>query len=151
MKHQIETLKKGRALLLKVIEGLTLEQLNKIPEGSKNNIAWNIAHLVVTQQLLCNKFSGLPCAVSDEMINLYKKGTAPVKEVTAEEFETIKELLISLPIQFEKDYNAGLFVNYTEYTTSVNVTLSDIESAAAFNGFHEGIHLGAVLGLKKLV
>lgn len=151
MKHNIESLSKGRALMLKLIEGLSIEQLNKIPEGSKNNIAWNIAHLVVTHQILCYKFSGLPCAVSDEMIDLYKKGTVPVKDVTTEEFETIKELFLSLPVQFEKDLNAGIFVDYTEYTTSVNVTLSDIESAATFNLFHEGIHLGAILGLRKQV
>ena len=107
MKHTIESLSKGRTLLLKLIEGLTIEQLNKIPEGFKNNIAWNVAHLVVTQQLLCYKLSGLPCLISDEMINLYRKGTAPEQEVTAEEFETIKELLISLPVQFEKDFRSG--------------------------------------------
>jgi hypothetical protein len=151
MKHTIESLSKGRVLLLKLIEGLTIEQLNKIPQGSKNNIVWNVAHLVVTQQVLCYAFSGLSCFISDEMIGLYKKGTVPTKEVTAEEFETIKELLISLPAQFEQDYNAGKFVNYSEYTTSVDVALSDIESAATFNLFHEGIHLGAVLGLRKLV
>ncbi len=151
MKHTIESLSKGRILLLKLIDRLTIEQLNKIPEGSKNNIAWNVAHLVVTQQLLCYKFSGLSCLISDEMIGGYKKGTAPVKDVTVEEFEKIKELLISLPTQFEKDYNAGKFVYYSEYTTSVDVTLSDIESAATFNLFHEGIHLGAILGLRKLV
>ena len=151
MKHNFESLQKGRILMLKLIEGLTIEQLNTIPEGSKNNIAWNVAHLVVTQQLLCYKLSGLPCLISDEMIDLYRKGTAPTKDVTAEEFETIKELLLSLPAQFEKDFNAGLFVNYSEYTTSVNVTLSDIESAATFNLYHEGIHLGAVLGLRKQV
>ena len=151
MKHNFESLQKGRILMLKLIEGLTIEQLNTIPEGSKNNIAWNVAHLVVTQQLLCYKLSGLPCLISEEMIDLYRKGTAPTKDVTAEEFETIKELLLSLPAQFEKDFNAGLFVNYSEYTTSVNVTLSDIESAATFNLYHEGIHLGAVLGLRKQV
>ena len=52
MNKQFEALKKSRELVLKKIDGLSLEQLHKIPDGFKNSIAWNVAHLVVTQQLL---------------------------------------------------------------------------------------------------
>jgi len=38
-----------------MITPFSLEQLNKIPEGFNNNLIWNIAHCVVTQQLLCYK------------------------------------------------------------------------------------------------
>ena len=151
MEYIFDSLSKGRVLMLKAIDGLSMEQLNKIPGNSKNNIAWNIAHLVVTQQLLCYKFSGLKCLISDEMIDLYRKGTAPQRDMTQEEFDEIKSLFISLPLKFEEDYKKRIFENYTQYTTSVNVTLTDIKSAATFNLFHEGIHLGAILGLKKLV
>lgn len=151
MESVFDGLNKGRVLMLKAIDGYSIEQLNKIPDGFSNNIAWNIAHLVVTQQLLCYRMSGLPCLVSDEMIELYKKGTAPTKTVSKEEFEEIKQLFISLPLKFEEDYNNKIFQDYTSYTTSVNVTLYDIESAGTFNLFHEGIHLGAILALRKLV
>lgn len=151
MENIVDSLKKGRALMLKLIEGLSMEQLNKIPEGSNNNIAWNIAHLVVTQQLLCYKLSSLPCSISTEMIELYKKGTVPTSEMSKAEFEAVKEQFMALPVKFEEDYKKGIFKSYNEYTTSVNVTLTDIDSAATFNLFHEGIHLGAILGLRKLV
>ena len=151
MTYQFDILSKNRALILKVIDGFSLKQLNKIPEGFNNNIAWNIAHLVVTQQLLCYKMSGLPILISDEMVSKYKKGTKPEAEVTHAEFEEIKALLVSLPIKFEKDYNAGVFKSYEAYTTSVNLTLTDIDTAAAFNNFHEGIHLGVILAMRKLV
>ena len=151
MEHQFGNLRKGRALMLKVIDGLTMEQLNIIPEGFKNNIAWNIAHLVVTPQLLCYRLSGVDCLISEEMIEAYKKGAAPTKDMTAEEFEAIKELFISLPVKMEEDYNVGLFKEYNLYETSVGVTLASIEDALSFNLFHEGIHLGILLGMKKLV
>ena len=151
MNDSFEILKKSRALILKLIEGFTLEQLNKIPEGFGNNIVWNVAHLLVTQQLLCYKLSGLSLHVSDEMAAKYMKGTKPNGDVTQAEFDEIKELFISLPIQFEKDYIANAFKVYEDYTTSVNVILSDIESANSFNNFHEGIHLGVILALRKLV
>ena len=151
MTYQFDILSKGRVLILKVIDGYSMKQLNEIPEGFSNNIAWNIAHLVVTQQLLCYKMSGLPISVSDEMVTKYKKGSKPESDISVDEFEEVKSLLVSLPIQFEKDYNSGIFKSYESYTTSVNVTLTDIDTAAAFNNFHEGIHLGVILSLRKFV
>ncbi|MFK5878348.1 MAG: DinB family protein [Flavobacteriaceae bacterium] len=151
MNNPFEILKKNRALILKFIDGFTIEQLNKIPKGFGNNIIWNVAHLVVVQQLLCYKLSGLPMHVSDEMAAKYMKDTKPNGDVSQEEVDEIIELFISLPNQFEKDYIANVFKEYDDYTTSVNVTLTDIDSANAFNNFHEGIHLGVILALKKLV
>lgn len=151
MAYQFDILTKNRLLILKIIDGYTIDQLNQTPEGFSNNIAWNIAHLVVTQQILCYKFSGLPMLVSGKLVEKYMKGTAPKDEMTNLEFEEIKRLFIELPKQFEADYNNRIFNSYTPYTTSVDVTLTDIDSAFAFSNFHEGIHLGVILGLRKLV
>ena len=148
---QFDILRQSRKLILKIIDGYSIEQLNLIPKGFKNNIAWNVAHLLVTQQLLCYNLSGLPMYVSEEMVALFKKGTTPEKAITSIEFEKIKEQFISIIDQFEKDYKEGVFKDFNEYTTSVNVTLKDIDSAIAFNDYHEGIHLGIILSLRKLV
>lgn len=149
---QADVLAKGRTLVLKLINDFSLEQINKIPEGFNNNIGWNVAHLVVTQQLLCYKFSGVEMSVSPEMIEKYMKGTAPNGHViNEEEWSLIKKLFAELPEKLLIDYNNNLFKTYTEYTTSVNVTLDSVEKAIDFNNFHEGIHLGVILGLRKLV
>jgi hypothetical protein len=142
---------KARALFLKIIDGLTLEQVNAIPKGHRNSIAWTLAHLVVTQQLLCYKLSGLPCAVPEDMIQRFQKGTVPSKALSQQNFEEIKSLFVALPLALEKDLEAGVFKDYTPYTTSVGIVLSNIEEALSFNAFHEGIHLGVVLSIKKLV
>lgn len=151
MQQQFEILRKSRVLQLKAIEGLTMEQLNTIPTGFKNNIVYNIAHLVVTQQLLCYKLSGLDCLVDDDLIENFKKGTTPSYQVSAQEFEKIKNLFLELPEKLATDYSKGIFKNYAAYTTSANVTLNSVEDAIAFNNFHEGIHFGVLLQLKKLV
>ena len=151
MKIEFEILLKSRKLILEFIDGLSMEQLNKIPEGFNNNIAWNIAHLVVTQQLLCYNFSGLEMAVSDEMVTTFRKGTAPQKVVSKEDFEVYKKLFIELPLQLEEDYRMNIFKNYQEYTTSLDVKIIDIDFAIAFNSYHEGIHLGVILGIAKLI
>jgi DinB family protein len=151
MEQQIETLKKSRKLTLKIIENLTIEQLNKIPDGFKNNIAWNVTHLVVTQQLLCYKLAGLDCLVSEEMITNFQKGSAPTYTISKTEFETIKEQFLQLPNKLKEDYSNNLFKNYIEYKTSVDVTLKSIEDGINFNLYHEGIHLGIILQLLKFV
>ena len=151
MHQEINILKKSRQLTLKAIENCTIEQLNTIPKGFKNSIAWNITHLVVTQQLLCYKLSGLNCLVSDEMIANFQKGTAPTYSISETEFEAIKNQFISLPEILEEDYSKGMFQKYVEYKTSVDITLNSIDDGIMFNNYHEGIHLGVILQLLKFI
>ncbi len=151
MKTQFDVLRKSRELVLKEIEGLSIEQLHTIPDGFVNNIAWNVAHLVVTQQLLLYKLSGLDCLCDDNLIENYRKGTKPVGVFTVEEFDEVKELLIGLPNTLEEDFEAGIFVNYTTYPTSTGFVLTSFERAVAFNNFHEGVHYGIIRSIKKMV
>lgn len=151
MKTQFSILRKVRELVLKYIDGLTLEQLHTIPEGFNNSIAWNVAHIVATQQLLHYRMSGKDCLVSDELIDANKKGTVPTEQFTQEEFDEVLELLKGLPDTLEEDYDAGIFTEYAEYETSTGFVLDSIETSIAFNNLHESLHLGVIMSLKKFV
>lgn len=140
---------KNRAIFKQFLETFTLEQLNKVPNGYSNNIFWNIAHTVVTQQLLVYKFSGLPMVVSDALVEAYKKGTKTERAVSQAEVDEIKDLLFSTIEKTEEDYKNGVFKSYQEYTVSTESTLKSAADAIVFNSFHEGIHLGYILALKK--
>src|SRR5436190_1650653 len=87
--------KTSRATYLKFLENYSLEQLNKIPEGMSNNLIWNIGHIVVSQQGLIYRLSGLPRYVTDEMTAKYQNGSVPTGNATLEEVNEIKSLLIS--------------------------------------------------------
>ena len=151
MKTSFNILRKVRELVLKYIDGLTLEQLHTIPEGFKNNIAWNVAHLVATQQLLHYKLSGKDCLIPDELIEANRKGTSPSDKFTQETFDEIIELFKGLPDTLEEDYNEGIFTEYKEYPTSTGFVLDSIDTAIAFNNMHESLHLGVIMSLRKLV
>ena len=56
-----------------------------------------------------------------------------------------------MPDQTEADLGAGTFGPYREYTTTPGVVLASVEGALRFNLFHEGLHLGAILALRKHV
>ena len=51
--RQFEILKLTRQYLLNDIKDLTVEQLNEVPAGFNNNIIWNVAHMLATQQGIC--------------------------------------------------------------------------------------------------
>ncbi|MGJ8591250.1 MAG: DinB family protein [Aquaticitalea sp.] len=140
---------KSRAILKTFIETYSLEELNRIPEGFNNNIIWNIAHTIAVQQALIYKLSGLPTIISQEMLSEFAKGTKPERNLTQAEVDEIKGLLFSTIDKTKEDYENEVFQNYHEYTVTTKSTLTNVMEAIEFNNFHEGIHLGYVLALKK--
>ena len=139
----------NRALFLKLLEKFSLDQLNTVPKGYRNSIFWNVAHTIVTQQLLVYGLSNQPLLVDAELVKTYRKDTKTVHEATEDELKLIKSLLFSTIEQTKMDYENGVFKNYTPYATSLNVTLNTIDEAISFNTFHEGIHLGYILAMKN--
>jgi hypothetical protein len=151
MEQTFELNRTCRKLIAPFLDEYTLDQLNTIPEGFSNNLFWNIAHVVVTQQLLIYKLSGLNMLVSDELVDKYKKGTKPEHIATQADVDEIKQLLFDLIDQTQADYGSGVFTQFTEYPTSSGFVLKNVKDAMAYNNFHEGLHLGIIMSLKKLV
>lgn len=140
-----------RQNILKLIDQYTIEELNRIPEGFNNNLMWNFAHVIVTQQLLCYGLSKLDMYCPQEMISAYKIGTAPDPDrpVSKEELDSFKMMFHKNIQLIESDYKAGKFQEFKVYTTSYNMTLNNIEEAIRFNNVHESMHLGTCLALQK--
>lgn len=151
LKNQLQITLQNRKNLYDVLTQTPKSDLLKIPEGFRNNIWWNIAHVVVTQQILVYKLSGLQMRVPEALVDKFKKGTVPDGTATDEEIKIIADFLISTIEWTKADYEAGLFKNFNEYTTSAKVTLRNVQDAADFNLFHEGIHLGSIFALKKML
>lgn len=139
-------------MVSKFLSGYSLDQLNTIPEGFNNNLIWNIGHIIVSQQVLVYKLSGLPMLVSDELVEKYKKGTKPEHDVLQADVDELKALLFSTIQQTKLDYDTKSFQNYTEYTTSTgNHVLRNAEDAMAFSNFHEGLHIGIMTIIRKFI
>lgn len=143
--------KTSRSLYLNFLTSYSLEQLNKIPEGMNNNLIWNIGHIIAAQQGLVYRLSGLTPLVSETFINKYKNGSVPNGETTQEEVDEIKALLTSTHDQTLVDYKEGKFKNYQEYQPKTGFLLKNLEDALQFNNYHEGIHLGFIMKIKKFI
>lgn len=141
----------NRKHYLTLIENYSLEQLNKIPDGFSNNLAWNLGHIIVAQQGLIYRLSGLPMYISDDMRNTYMNGTKPTGNTTQAEIDELKELLFSLIEKTKKDYADGKFKTYNEYTTGTGYHLANLQDAFEFNNFHEGLHYGLMMNIRKFI
>jgi hypothetical protein len=151
MKSLFEITLQNRKNLAYLMDHTPRAQLLRIPEGHRNNIWWNIAHVVVSQQGLVYNLSKLPLNVSEELVGKYRKGTVPDGTASEEEIQTIRDILLSTIEQTREDYQNERFEEYVEYTTSARVTLRNVEDAIAFNLFHEGLHMAVILALQKKV
>lgn len=141
----------NRKHYLKLIENYSLEQLNKIPEGFSNNLVWNLGHIIVAQQGLVYRLSGLPINVTDEMNEKYRNGSKPTGTTTQAELDELKVLLFSLLEQTKEDYAAGKFITYNEYTTGTGFHLANIKDAMEFNNYHEALHMGFMMNIRKFI
>jgi len=131
---------------------MSLDDLNAIPKGFNNNIIWNIGHILVTQQLLAYKLSGLPMMVSESLIAKYMKDTKPEDDVSQTEVDEIKELLFATIEKTKADYNNNAFNNFNTYTVSTTGnTLTNIDESFEFILFHEGMHLGYIMALSRAI
>lgn len=143
--------KTGRKLYLEYFDKYTLNQLNKVPDGFSNNLIWIIGHIVVAQQALIYKTSDLQGYISKELFQLYKPGTQPTGNALENEAQELKGLLISLVEQTEMDFSDGKFVKFNERMTGTGFYLSSLKDALEFNNYHEGLHLGYMMNIRKFV
>lgn len=128
--------------------------LIEVPVGFNNNIIWNMAHMTCAQQGVCYLRSGQQTTIEQKFITPYLTNTKPDQAVSPDEIEKIKYHFVSTIDQLQADYEKNMFSNYT---TSPNilrvygVELKNIEDAFEFLLYHDGVHSGAIMSLKKLV
>lgn len=149
MYKTLEILKQNRQYLLQLVDNYSLEQLNRVPKNFSNSIIWNMGHLLVTEKILTYGLCNLKLPlVSDEMIHQFRKGTMPV-DYSTEVWEEVKNLFLPSLDKTETDYKSGIFINFSPYTTSIGLNLLDVESAAKYIAYHEGIHAGVIQSIRK--
>jgi hypothetical protein len=151
MNYHFSAHRQTRKNLLEILQNTEAEDLLHIPDGFNNNIYWNIAHCVATQQLLHYYLSDNPFRIDKYWVETYKKGTLPKIDVSASEIEDLSFLLLETSKILMKDYDALLFSDYTTYTTSFGVDLKSIQDAIIFNNMHECLHFGYIMAQKRAI
>ena len=147
----LDALAKTRRSLVAVTDALGDDARLAVPDGFSNHVLWNLAHVVVTQQLLVHGLSGLPLRVPDAWVQAYRKGTSAATGESVASYDDVRRAALELPSRTASDLEAGRPAEFKTYTTTPGVVLESVEDADRFNLYHEGLHLGSILALRKLV
>lgn len=151
MEPLLKALKTSRKLYEELFDKYSLEQMNVVPDKYNNNIIWNIAHIIASQQSLVYKLSNLPMHISDDFFDRYKPGSRPLNNVSETEAGEIKSLLTSMIVKTETDLVNGKFTSFTERNTLTGFHLGNLRDALVFTIYHEGLHMGVIRSIGRFV
>ncbi len=151
MERQFHIMRENRTAFIRLVEELSLEELNEVPEGFNNNIAWNFNHMVGVLVVLNYGRAGVAHSMPAERIQKYARGTRPEGWIDQEEMDYFKSHAIRLVNQFESDWNAGLFTKYEPFTTSLGVSVMNNADSLHYTATHDFLHYGYAMALRRLV
>ncbi len=152
MTLELEIFRTGRQNILERIEELSVDQLNEIPEGFTGNIIWHLGHMLVTHRGLVYQLGGHRSGFEKEWLLKYVRGSKPEQRAEQSEVDLIKCLLIEQADEFEKDFSDGIFPDdYREFETMTGFKIKDKEGAITFSNFHQAVHIGYILCMRRLV
>jgi uncharacterized damage-inducible protein DinB len=152
MKVEASLFRSIRENILASIKELSLDEINKIPEGFTGNIAWHLGHMVATHRGLVYQLNGVAGGFEKEFVLKFKKGSVPESPLSDEEYEFITEHLLNQIDELENDLEKDAFWGENiEYTTSFNYTMTSLEESVKFSNIHQALHLGYIMALKRVV
>ena len=156
MAHYLfDQLAKARSITLKTMDGVTEEMADRIPEGFRNHIRWNLGHLYVVQERFAFQYAGLPLHMPKGFKELFEYGTTPLSPPDSITPPTLPELEALLRNQSQR-IQVELADRMQEavvppYTTSAGFVLGTLEQLLSFNFYHEGMHVSVIKLYKKLL
>ena len=108
----------------------------------------------MTQPLLTYKLAGIEIPhLSNEFIDSAKKGSNPEDFSLNEDFSAkhLRELLLEMPKQCQRDLEELSQAEFTPFETSIGYVIENMEGAMAFSNIHDGIHIGRIQTMRKLL
>ncbi|HWO76669.1 MAG TPA: DinB family protein [Bacillus sp. (in: firmicutes)] len=139
---QLETY---RSYILDVLDSISEEEAEVVPQGFHNNIRWNMGHIYLDQYLWIHTLTK-DTDVPKEYNTWFGFGTSPAN-FTAETptFFELKELLRKQPAHIKETYGDRLEIEYPP----TEMGMHTIEQVLVRTIFHEGMHLQTILDILK--
>lgn len=153
MEKSLDIIKGARSFITNLIEEFSIDQLNEIPDGFHNNLLWNFGHIISIQQKFCYINSNLPPVVESDLINKYRSGSTPDGITDINEYDKLKDYLFSTIDKVALDKKKGLFQTYNGFglKSYAEVRIENIDDAIKFIAFHDGLHVGYMMALKRVL
>lgn len=146
---------------LQFVRGVTLMRLQKVEKGQEdiqpaafsNTLRWNFAHILTPYEAFVFGLSGKESNLDPKYKELFGRGTRPsewtvvppsMKEI-AKELDTQGKLIIET---FHDSLDEKLL---KPFDFSPNYTFETVRDALTACIWHEGLHLGVINGLMRVV
>ncbi|OIJ08710.1 hypothetical protein BKP35_17530 [Anaerobacillus arseniciselenatis] len=137
---------------LTIINEISEEEADFIPEGFKNNIRWHLGHIYFVNEKFLFSTVGLPMEMPDNFSVFFAPGTSPLTWKGVQ--PTIQELGILLEKQqqrIKETLKERLHEKVNQpITLKSGLKLETTEQFLSFNLYHEGVHLGTTECIRKL-
>lgn len=142
----------SRTSTLILLNKISEDKWDKLPDGYPNNVRWNAGHVYVTADDFLTDADDTYESPHPEWNAFFIDGTRPSE--WGDEVPSPSEILQALKVQ--KEYINEFFTDKLENKASVprdiNGTILDtVNASLQFVTWHEGIHLGFTNGISKLL
>ena len=149
-KEAIGMVRMVRGLHLGALKDLSAEQWTTVPEGFGNNVLWNAGHIAYYTGVFMYGPCGKPVPLPEVYKGWFKEGSSPKDWSDAPDAKDVLGRLGSQMDEIEKELGAGAFEGHQGMELFGN-KLDSIPKVLTFHCTHEGIHLGRIMSLLKLI
>ncbi len=149
-RHEVlfNQLKSYRSEVLGVVDNVSEKEAEIVPKGFKNNIRWNLGHIYLDQYLWLQAMTKEKADVPEQFNSWFGFGTSPSDfDTETPSLEELKLLLKKQPAQIKEVYGDRI----EEEFPAIDMGMETIEQVLVRTVFHEGMHLQAILDLKKCI
>lgn len=141
-----EQLKAYRGELLNLVHGVTHSDAEIIPEGFKNNIRWNLGHVLVDQYLWIRALTKEEIPIPMIFNEWFGYGSDPSRFTNeTPSFSELISMLQQQPQIIQKRYQDRM----EEEFPPTEMGMYTVEQVLVRTIFHEGLHIGAIQALKR--
>lgn len=138
--------------LVELLSNTSIEDINQIPAGFNNNIAWNFGHIATSSYSLAFKANGADSDFQIPHAEKYKKGSRPESITSQQEIDELIDLLNNFPNTIKAALAANRFENVKEYTTGTfGVPITNIQDMLITIAMHNTLHWQTIKDLKSLL
>lgn len=141
-----------RAITLIAFDTLDEELADVQPAGFPNTIRWNLGHILITQEQLSVNFAGMKPQLPDHYLKLFGYKTRPSEwTVRPPGLDELKERLSAQSAYIREQLGDRLAEQVAKPFVRQGFELATIGQILNHSLYHEGLHLGAIGGLRKAI
>lgn len=142
-----------RDAVLQEVEKVSEDAADKMPEGFRNTIRWNLGHIYVVQESLVTGLAGQDPLMPPRYQELFAPGTKPADWTG--DIPDLSELRTNLkeqPGRLQEQFAGRMDEKVDKpFQPGGGLELSTIGELVNFTVYHEGLHTGFIKGLKRAI